>query len=155
MGALNKKNIPKAVVEQIVQDLAKADTKDRDFIQKIADKWDVSNQVVDYYSRTQRRDIAAMRHAIAERNLLMAGHIQERMTEKLNSDEAMAETPFRDLGMILEKNINGAVTAMEGHAPTIGKINWTEIRAEKVEVMQYRERIEEMKRKAVIDVTPA
>lgn len=154
------KPTPPAIVNAIMTDLAQIKRGSRGIIEEIAERWGVTDAVVTHIQQRKKNDIAMLREGIAERNFMLVGSTQERIAEALADDKKMAETPIRDMALTVEKLTNAGVTAIDGHAPVIGKIDFTAIKADRLTLEVYDERMARRKAElalqkvGVIDAQP-
>lgn len=106
---------PLAVEQAIVKDLAAMPKGQRNGLVDIAGKWGVTVSIVEEISKRQKMDLMTLRQKVAENGFMLAARIDERLVEKLEDDDAMADTPFHHLAASREKVIDSSVTAAEGH----------------------------------------
>lgn len=140
--------IPPAVEEAIMPELALREKGDD--LGPIADRWGVTRrQVADLINR-KKLDINELRSLAAENGFVLANTALDRLREKLSDNEAVAETPIRDLSMTYEKLINASVTAQEGHAPAVQN-NFLGIKLAIKAVAAFDEQAKQLREAKVID----
>lgn len=119
--------IPAGIVDAVKRELAETPPNEKGGIIAIAERFGITTQTVQYLQQRHKADINELRELIGRSGMEVAALSLVRINERLQDDAEMAKTPLRDIAMTYDKTVSASVTALEGHAPTIAKIDFTAI----------------------------
>lgn len=111
--------IPEGVKKGLMQDLAATKKGKPGACIKLAAHWGLTAKAVTEFGASNRQEIDDLRGKVAEACIGIAAQTLGEISKDLADADKMAETPLRDKAMTVDKLVNAAAVAKDGHKPLI------------------------------------